>query len=147
MGKRLEDMLLLVSRVQEKRGDLRFVLRQDPAVRREVHVYLDDMAWLQDRPALRVRPGPELAGKQQLGAALQGELRRPRRSRARKAAGGAVTLALLCSVAFGAQVATAGVPGPAAVRNLLEGVGQAGRDAAGADRASPAAGASAPRLP
>jgi hypothetical protein len=39
-------MLMLVSRVQEKRGDIRFMLRQDPSVRQEVFQYLDDMEWL-----------------------------------------------------------------------------------------------------
>lgn len=37
---------MLVSRVQEKRGDIRFMVRQDPSARQEVLKYLDDVEWL-----------------------------------------------------------------------------------------------------
>lgn len=103
-------MLMLVSRVQEKRGDIRFMLRQDPAVRREVNAYLDDLQWLS-----RVRvPAPErrhaAAGKEQLMAQLQ----RSRRHQfvPARVLGVAAGVSLLFAVVATNQQAANHLPGP-----------------------------------
>jgi hypothetical protein len=74
---RLHDILMLVSRVQEKRGDIRFMVRQEPAVQREVHAYLDDLQWL-----AQVRT-PEPSSLRTAGnkEALMAELQHSRRRR------------------------------------------------------------------
>ena len=46
MNSRMKDILVLVSRLDEKRANFRFLLRQDPDVQREVHTYLDDVSWV-----------------------------------------------------------------------------------------------------
>jgi hypothetical protein len=66
MDSRLQDMLMLVSRVQEKRGDLRFMLRQDPSVRQEVLQYLDDVAWVSKTRIPTPRRGHQAAAKEAL---------------------------------------------------------------------------------
>jgi len=68
---------MLVSRVQEKRGDIRFMLRQDPTVQREVHSYLDDLNWLSQVRAPEPNRRTVASGREALFTAL--DARRKRR--------------------------------------------------------------------
>lgn len=77
MESRLHDILMLVSRVQEKRGDIRFMVRQEPAVQREVHAYLDDLQWL----AQARLPEPSSLRTAGNKEALMAELQHSRRRR------------------------------------------------------------------
>ena len=79
MNIRLTDVLMLVSRVHERRGDIRFILRQDPSVRREVQKYLDDLSWLTQLPPPQPNRVHMAAGKEQLLATLQGQAKKRQR--------------------------------------------------------------------
>lgn len=122
MNSRMRDLLVLVSRLDEKRADIRFLLRQDPDVQREVHTYLDDVAWLSGRPVVNPSAEGITAGK----AGLTSALRQPVRQKRHKVAlpplvGAIVTAGIPFSAAMGAQAATTGVP--ASVNDVLSSVG------------------------
>ena len=113
MGTRLDDMLALVSRVQEKRPDVRLMLRQDPDVDREVHQYLDDLLWLSRRSPLQPALAPMSAGRAQLLASLAGQSRRRRALGARlRLLAAATTTSLLFATALSTQAATHRLPPP-----------------------------------
>lgn len=112
MGKRLDDMLVLVSRVQEKRGDFRFALRQDLAVRPEVHAYMDDLTWLSRRPAMQPTTSSAGVGKSRLIAMLRGQSRPRRTSATLRVLGASATAFVLLAGVLSMQAATDTLPGP-----------------------------------
>ena len=112
MNSRLVDMLMLVSRVHEKRGDIRFMLRQDPTVRREVHNYLDDLSWLSQLPPLQPHRPHVLAGKEQLLATLKGQAQKQRKCSPVRAFAVSLGVALVLSLVVGTQAAMHNLPAP-----------------------------------
>lgn len=122
MNSRMKDLLVLVSRLDEKRADIRFLLRQDPDIQREVHTYLEDVNWLSRRPEVRPSIDGMAAGRAGLISALKQPASRKRRSLALPPLVGAIaTAGVLLSAAMGAQAATTGVPAP--VSDVLSSVG------------------------
>ena len=122
MNSRMKDILVLVSRLDEKRANFRFLLRQDPDVQREVHTYLDDVSWLSRRPAVKPSTDAMAAGKASLLSALKQPKRRKRLALMPHPVVGAIaTVGILLSAAMGAQAVTAGVPAP--VTDVLNGFG------------------------
>ena len=122
MNSRMKDILVLVSRLDEKRANFRFLLRQDPDVQREVHTYLDDVSWLSRRPAVKPSTDVMAAGKASLLSALKQPKRRKRLALVPHPVVGAIaTVGILLSAAMGAQAVTAGVPAP--VTDVLNGFG------------------------
>ncbi len=111
---RLQDALLLVSRLEEQGGDIRFLFRKDPEVHREIYTYLDDLTWLSNRPLIQPEDEPEARTKDTLMSFVRDE--RSQRQRAHgmlpRVAGAAVTLGLLLGGVLSTQVATGSVPGP-----------------------------------
>jgi hypothetical protein len=107
---RLHDLLMLVSRVQEKRGDIRFMVRQDPSVQREVHLYLDDLQWLSQSRTPAPSRFRSAAGKEALATQLQ----RSRRHQfvPARVIGIALSLSLLVTIVLTNQEATKRLPGP-----------------------------------
>jgi hypothetical protein len=107
---RLHDMLMLVSRVQDKRGDIRFMVRQDPAVQREVHAYLDDVQWL-----TQVRtPAPSRTRSAASKQTLMLQVQRSRRHQLvpARVLGAAVSLSLFAAIVATNQQVTRSLPGP-----------------------------------
>ncbi len=126
MNSRMKDILVLVSRLDEKRANFRFLLRQDPDVQREVHTYLDDVSWLSRRPAVKPSTDVMAAGKASLLSALKQPKRRKRLALVPHPVVGAIaTVGILLSAAMGAQAMTAGVPAPVTdvLTDVLNGFG------------------------
>jgi hypothetical protein len=106
-------MLVLVSRLQDRNGDVRHVLRQDPQIRTEVSSYLDDVLWLAQRPPSQPGRVHMAASRNHLLAAVRGGGKRRRRIGPRlRIVGAGATATLLFATAFTAQTATHGVPAP-----------------------------------
>ncbi len=112
-------MLTLVSRVQEKRGDIRFMLRQDPTVQREVHSYLDDLMWLSQRVPLQPNTTHVAAAKSVMLATVTGQVRHRKFSPLR-IAGGVVSVTVLFGLIASTQAATHNLPQP--VNEMLTGL-------------------------
>ena len=120
MNSRLSDLLVLVSRVQEKRGDIRSMLRQDPTARHEVDTYLDGLSWLTQLPPLEPDRRQRAAGKEQLLATLRGEKKRST-WRVLRTLSASLSVTLVLGLVFGTQAATHNLPAPVsqAVHDVL----------------------------
>jgi hypothetical protein len=112
VNQRLFDMLMLVSRVQEQRGDIRFLLRQDSAVQQEVHVYLDDITRVSEQALLQLNQAHAAAGKEQLLAMLRSRCRRERRWLPARVLAVTFSVSLLLGLVLGAQAASHSLPAP-----------------------------------
>jgi hypothetical protein len=114
-------MLVLVSRLQDRNGDVRHVLRQDPQIRSEVTSYLDDVLWLAQRPGPEPNGARMAAAREHLLAMVGGKKRRKRLGPRLRIVGAGATAILLFATAFTAQSATNGVPAP--VEDVLQSIG------------------------
>ena len=122
MNSRMKDLLVLISRLEDRRADIRFLLRQDPDVQQEVHTYLDDVSWLSRRPKVTPSSDAVAVGKAGLLSALKQPVATKRHALALPPLVGAIaTAGILLSAAMGAQAATTGVPAP--ITDALNGVG------------------------
>lgn len=111
MGSRIVDMLMLVSRVQDRRGDIRVPLRQDPDVEREVHAYLDDVNWLAQRARITPGSGGIADGKARLLGSLRRQPRRRAWMRRVRLVAGSAAAATICALAFSVHAVGQVMPG------------------------------------
>lgn len=105
-------MLHLVSRVQDKRGDIRLLLRQDPTVQPEVHRYLDDLTWLSQQGPISTNPDRAAANKARLLSTVRGQETRKRKVSLMRVAGMTASFTALFTLIGSAQFATHNLPQP-----------------------------------